>query len=40
MLARGGGPGGWYDPEVPVLELEYPCVLNFLSGPVFYNLEL
>jgi hypothetical protein len=28
MLARGGGPGGWNYPEVPVLELEYPCVSN------------
>ena len=28
MLTRGGGPGGWNCPEVPVLELEFPCVLN------------
>jgi hypothetical protein len=30
MLARGGDPGGWNGPEVPVLELEFPLVLAFL----------
>jgi hypothetical protein len=27
MLVRRKGPGGWYCPEVLVLEPEFPCVL-------------
>jgi FrmR/RcnR family transcriptional regulator, repressor of rcnA expression len=27
MLARRGGPEGFLSPEVPVLELEFPCIL-------------
>jgi hypothetical protein len=32
MLARGGDPGRSNYPEVPVLELEYPCDLNSFQG--------
>jgi len=34
MLARDGDPEVWNDPEVPVLELEFPLVLFFLFRPM------